>query len=197
MRALSPAARQGVIELMNSHGGQIRGQMAHQAARGDLEASEREAFRTLAAASPEIRSQGIADFAVDTGAEPLAAPSTSTAATERGARPRGAPLVRSKRPRPRRPPCRAGTTAPARSRRRAAATAHRPTEARDERRVQAPGGQAALRRADDRPVGGDPRRRAVRARVRAVPEPGRRARRRSCSASTSGRSRPARRSLPA
>ena len=38
MRALSPAARQGVIDLMNSHGGQIRGQMAHQAARGELEA---------------------------------------------------------------------------------------------------------------------------------------------------------------
>ncbi len=136
MRALSPAARQGVIELMNSHGGQIRGQMAHQAARGELEASEREAFRTLAAASPEIRSHGINDFADDAGAEPLAAPSTSTAATDRGAGP-AAPVVPSTRPTPRRPPGRAGVTAPARSRRRAAATAHPPTEARDERRLQA------------------------------------------------------------
>ena len=85
MRALSPAARQGVIELMNSHGGQIRGQMAHQAARGELEASEREAFRTLAAASPEVRSHGISAFADGRGAEPVAAPSTSTAATDRGA----------------------------------------------------------------------------------------------------------------
>ena len=84
MRALSPATRQGVIELMNSHGGQIRGQMAHQAARGDLDASEREAFRTLAAASAEIRTQGIHDFSDIAGAQPVAAPSTSTSATDRG-----------------------------------------------------------------------------------------------------------------
>jgi hypothetical protein len=90
MRALPPAARQGVIELMNSHSGQIRGQMAHQAARGELEASEREAFRTLAAASPETRSDGINDFADDTRAEPRAAPSTSTGTTDRGSEPESA-----------------------------------------------------------------------------------------------------------
>jgi hypothetical protein len=87
MGALAPAARQGVIDLMNSHGGQIRGQMAHQAARGELEASEREAFRTLAAASSEVRAHGISDFAEGAGAEPVAAPSTSAGATDRGAGP--------------------------------------------------------------------------------------------------------------
>ena len=62
IRSLSPEARQGVMSLMESNGGQIRGQMAHQAARGDLTDTERDAFRTLAAASPEVRTQGIGDF---------------------------------------------------------------------------------------------------------------------------------------
>jgi hypothetical protein len=35
MRALPPDAQRGVLGLMESKGGQIRGQMAHQAARAD------------------------------------------------------------------------------------------------------------------------------------------------------------------
>ena len=62
MRSLSPDARHGVINLMERNGGQIRGQMAHQAARSDLTDSERDAFRALAAASPDVRTQGIGDF---------------------------------------------------------------------------------------------------------------------------------------
>jgi hypothetical protein len=89
MRALSPAARQGVVGLMERHGGQIRGQMAHQAARGELEDAEREAFRALAGASPEARAHGIGDFLAATG-EPIAAPATDSSATERGAGPSGA-----------------------------------------------------------------------------------------------------------
>ena len=62
MQALRSDARQGVIELMERKDGQIRGQMAHQAARGDLNDIEREAFRTLAAATPAVRAQGIENF---------------------------------------------------------------------------------------------------------------------------------------
>jgi hypothetical protein len=62
MRALSPDARDAVMDLMDAKGGQIRGQMAHQAARGDLTDPEREAFRSLAAASPESRARGIGDL---------------------------------------------------------------------------------------------------------------------------------------
>ena len=62
MRALRPDARQGVIELMERKDGQIRGEMTHQAARGDLNDIERDAFRTLAAATPAVRAQGIANF---------------------------------------------------------------------------------------------------------------------------------------
>src|SRR4051794_313670 len=86
MRVLSPAARQGVIELMESRGGQIRGEMAHQAARAELDDREREAFRTLAGARPEIRAQGVID-AVNSGDVRAGAPPTGTAATERGADP--------------------------------------------------------------------------------------------------------------
>ena len=39
--------------------------MIHQAARADLGERERDAFRTLAAASPQVRTQGIGDFAAD------------------------------------------------------------------------------------------------------------------------------------
>ena len=62
MGSLSPEARHDVTSLMERNGGQIRGQMAHQAARADLSDSERDAFRTLAAAGPEVRSQGVGDF---------------------------------------------------------------------------------------------------------------------------------------
>jgi hypothetical protein len=79
MASLSPRARQGVVGLMESKGGQIRGQMAHQAARGDVTESERDAFRTLAAAGPEVRAQGIGDF-LGAGERP-AGPSPSNGAT--------------------------------------------------------------------------------------------------------------------
>src|SRR4051794_29447906 len=72
MRSLPPDARAGVIALMDAKGGQIRGQMTHQAARGDLTDGQREAFRTLAAARPETRAQGIREFL---DAQPIA-PST-------------------------------------------------------------------------------------------------------------------------
>jgi hypothetical protein len=62
MEALRPEARKAVMDLMDSRGGEIRGRMAHHAARGDLSDSEREAFRTLAAATPAIRAQGIEAF---------------------------------------------------------------------------------------------------------------------------------------
>jgi hypothetical protein len=90
MGALSPEARQGVIGLMESRGGQIREEMAHQAARAELDDRQRDAFRTLAGARPEIRAQGISDYMGDSGSEQVAAPSTGTAATERRADPRSA-----------------------------------------------------------------------------------------------------------
>src|SRR4051812_23892756 len=90
MRALPSDAQAGVIALMEGKGGQIRGQMAHQAARTDLSSDHREAFRTLAAANPEIRSQGIRDF-LDAGPIAPSAPSDgvttdSAAATDPGMR---------------------------------------------------------------------------------------------------------------
>ena len=51
MRALSPAARQGVADLIEAKGGQIRGQMAHQAARNDVS----DASATRSARSPPRR----------------------------------------------------------------------------------------------------------------------------------------------
>jgi hypothetical protein len=83
MRSLSPEARQGVMSLMESKGGQIRGQMAHQAARGDLTDSERDAFRTLAAASPEVRTHGIGDFIGAGADERPAYPAPPNGATTR------------------------------------------------------------------------------------------------------------------
>jgi hypothetical protein len=62
MQTLRSDARQGLIELMERKDGQVRGEMAHQAARGDLNDVEREAFRTLAAATPDVRAQGIENF---------------------------------------------------------------------------------------------------------------------------------------
>jgi hypothetical protein len=89
MRALPSDAQGGVVGLMDTKGGQIRGQMAHQAARGDLSDQERDAFRTLAAATPEVRAQGISDF-LDGGAdERPAAPSVANGATERTPAPDG------------------------------------------------------------------------------------------------------------
>jgi hypothetical protein len=84
MRVLSPDAQRAVVGLMASKGGQIRGQMAHQAARGDLSEQEREAFRTLAAATPEVRAEGISEFMGGGADERIAAPSAGDGATARG-----------------------------------------------------------------------------------------------------------------
>ncbi|MEA2312705.1 MAG: hypothetical protein QOE28_2673 [Solirubrobacteraceae bacterium] len=73
LRALPPAVAADVGALIEARGGQIRGQMAHQAARGELGEGEREAFRTLAAASPAVRTQGLAAYAAGP-AEPNPAP---------------------------------------------------------------------------------------------------------------------------
>ena len=72
MRALSPDAQRGVLALMETKSGQIRGEMAYQAARSDLGDADRDAFRTLAAASPEVRVQGIGDFVDGAPVEPVA-----------------------------------------------------------------------------------------------------------------------------
>jgi hypothetical protein len=84
MRVLSPEAQGAVVGLMASKGGQIRGQMAHQAARGDLSEQEREAFRTLAAATPEVRAEGVSEFMGGGADERIAAPSAGDGATARG-----------------------------------------------------------------------------------------------------------------
>jgi hypothetical protein len=84
MRALPTDAQRGVMGLMASKGGQIRGQMAHQAARADISDTERDAFRALAAATPEVRAQGISDFITGGGGDQPAAPSAASGATERG-----------------------------------------------------------------------------------------------------------------
>jgi len=81
MRSLSPEARHAVMSLMESKGGQIRGQMAHQAARGDLTDTERGAFRTLAAASPEVRTHGIGDFGGSGAGKDSAGPTPPNGAT--------------------------------------------------------------------------------------------------------------------
>jgi hypothetical protein len=62
MKALPDDVRRGVVDLMERKDGRIRGEMAHQAAREDLGEVEREAFRTLAAATPAVRTQGIDTF---------------------------------------------------------------------------------------------------------------------------------------
>jgi hypothetical protein len=74
IRSLSPDTQRGVLALMEAKGGQIRGQMAYQAARGDVSEADRDAFRTLAAASPEVRAQGIGDFIDGGPIEPPASP---------------------------------------------------------------------------------------------------------------------------
>ena len=82
--------------------------MVHQAARADLGESERDAFRTLAAATPQVRTQGIADFFADTEAS-----SAATAPGERhsrlGTRDRSPPAARWALPRLPAPPAPAGT----------------------------------------------------------------------------------------
>ncbi len=63
MRDLAPRDAAGACSaLAEAKEGRIGGEMVHQAARSDLGERERDAFRTLAAATPEVRTQGIGDF---------------------------------------------------------------------------------------------------------------------------------------
>jgi hypothetical protein len=95
MRVLPPEAQRGVISLMEGRGGQIRGQMAHQAARGDLDHAEREAFRTLAAATPEVRVAGIGDFVDSTPAAAGLGDPASPAQPPAAPVPEGGPMGRA------------------------------------------------------------------------------------------------------
>ncbi len=62
MRDLGPETQLALQRLADAKKGRIGGEMVHQAARADIGEREREAFRTLAAATPQVRTQGIADF---------------------------------------------------------------------------------------------------------------------------------------
>lgn len=62
MRVFRPETQQAIKALAETKNGRIGGEMVHQAAREGLDAREREAFRTLAAATPETRVLGMADF---------------------------------------------------------------------------------------------------------------------------------------
>jgi hypothetical protein len=65
MRDLDPETQSALQRLADAKKGRIGGEMVHQAARSDIGESERDAFRTLAAATPQVRTQGIADFFAD------------------------------------------------------------------------------------------------------------------------------------
>jgi hypothetical protein len=67
--------------LVSEHGAGAREHLAYQAL-GDWSPREREALRTLAAASPEIRSQALGDIA---GTDDQHDGSTSVGATDQGA----------------------------------------------------------------------------------------------------------------
>ncbi|RKQ90822.1 hypothetical protein C8N24_0637 [Solirubrobacter pauli] len=62
MSALNPDSQRAVRTLAETKSGRITGEMVHQAARSDIGEPERNAFRVLAAATPELRRQGIDDF---------------------------------------------------------------------------------------------------------------------------------------
>jgi hypothetical protein len=62
MRDLRPETQQAIKALAEAKNGRIGGEMVHQAARDGIDTREREAFRTLAAATPETRVLGMADF---------------------------------------------------------------------------------------------------------------------------------------
>ena len=72
MRDLGPETQLALQRLADAKKGRIGGEMVHQAARSDIGESERDAFRTLAAATPQVRTQGIADFFADTEASSAA-----------------------------------------------------------------------------------------------------------------------------
>jgi hypothetical protein len=60
--ALDPDARREVIDLIAAEGGQVRGEMAQQAARSELDDGQRDAFRVLAAATPATTVRGAQDW---------------------------------------------------------------------------------------------------------------------------------------
>ena len=95
---------------MDSHGGQIRGQMAHQAARGELSDRARGVPHARRGHAGDPQRTGSTTSPCDTGAEPLGERHRrARVATERGAGPAATGRSPSERPAPRRPPCRAGT----------------------------------------------------------------------------------------
>ena len=65
MQSLPADTQRGIGQLVSEHGAGAREHLAYQAL-GDWSPQEREALRTLAAASPEIRAQALSDTA-DTG----------------------------------------------------------------------------------------------------------------------------------
>lgn len=62
MGQLHPDSQRAVRTLAETKRGRITGEMVHQAARSDIGEPERNAFRTIAAAAPDARRQGIDDF---------------------------------------------------------------------------------------------------------------------------------------
>ena len=102
MRELGPETQLALQRLAEAKQGRIGGEMVHQAARADLGERERDAFRTLAAASPQVRTQGIGDFAADqAGASDAARTATGQPAPHAGSGPMGAPAPGGRRPSPR------------------------------------------------------------------------------------------------
>jgi len=61
MRDLRPDVQRAIHSLSTAKEGRITGEMVHQASRSGLSADEQAAFRTLAAATPEVRMQGLSD----------------------------------------------------------------------------------------------------------------------------------------
>jgi len=91
MRELGPETQLALQRLAEAKKGRIGGEMIHQAARADLGERERDAFRTLAAASPQIRTQGISDFAADQAGAGTPADGTGQPAPHTASGPMGAP----------------------------------------------------------------------------------------------------------
>ncbi|WP_157592142.1 hypothetical protein [Solirubrobacter soli] len=85
MRDLDPETQSALQRLADAKKGRIGGEMVHQAARSDIGEGERDAFRTLAAATPQVRTQGIADFFADTQASSaVTAPGDATRSGDPG-----------------------------------------------------------------------------------------------------------------
>jgi hypothetical protein len=152
--ALSPATQAAVRNLIAEHGPRARQHLAYQAL-GEWTPQEREAIRTLAAASPELRAQAF-QTASDRRSGSARAPSRRRASGPHGRsrtpRPRRrkrpntpaaqAPLPRLRRRRRRRVPTRAMVARSCAGRR---ISRDRATAATRESGARAPGGEASLR----------------------------------------------------